>query len=275
MLPKAKKSYGQNFLIDQSVVDKILVAADLKKGESVLEIGPGTGLLTQALVGSKARIVAVELDHDLIEPLVKHFGDKIELIEGDILRIETLPVEDGAYKLIANIPYNITSAIIERFLTQSPRPTRMILMVQREVADRIVAKPPQMSLLSVVCQLYADCTRVVNVKAGSFRPIPKVDSAVVQFTLRSPSPYEGEGRGEVLDPERVIALAKMGFISKRKQLHHNLLPYVRVRIPEATSEDVKALFVSIGHDPRVRAESLTVADWIKLEEVIRNRSVQA
>ncbi|MCX6715180.1 MAG: 16S rRNA (adenine(1518)-N(6)/adenine(1519)-N(6))-dimethyltransferase RsmA [Candidatus Uhrbacteria bacterium] len=257
MLPRAKKSYGQNFLIDQSVVDKILVAAEITKGESILEIGPGTGLLTQALVGSKARVVAVELDHDLIEPLVNHFGDKIELIEGDILRLETLPVEDRAYKLIANIPYNITSPIIEKFLTQAPRPSRMILMVQREVADRIVAKPPQMSLLSVVCQLYANCSRVVNVRAGSFRPIPKVDSAVVQFDLKHSS-----------DPlaERIIHLAKMGFISKRKQLHHNLLPYLRVRKPEATSEDVKAMLVSIGHDPRVRAENLTIEDWVKLEK---------
>lgn len=259
MLPRAKKSYGQNFLIDQSVVDKILVAADLKKGESVLEIGPGTGLLTQALVGSKARVVAVELDHDLIEPLVKHFGEKIELIEGDILRIETLPVEDRNYKLIANIPYNITSPIIEKFLTQSPRPSRMILMVQREVADRILAKPPQMSLLSVVCQIYADCTRVVNVKAGSFRPIPKVDSSVVQFDLKQSShPFA----------ERIITLAKVGFISRRKQLHHNLLPYLRNLKPEATTEDIKALFVSIGHDPRVRAENLTLDDWIKLDQLI-------
>jgi 16S rRNA (adenine1518-N6/adenine1519-N6)-dimethyltransferase len=259
MLPRAKKSYGQNFLIDQSVVDKILVAADLKKGERVLEIGPGTGLLTQALVGSKAHVIAVELDHDLIEPLVKHFGDKIELIEGDILRIEKLPVEDRNYKLIANIPYNITSPIIEKFLTQSPRPSRMILMVQREVADRILAKPPQMSLLSVVCQLYADCTRVVNVKAGSFRPIPKVDSAVVQFDLKpSPHPFA----------ERVITLAKVGFISRRKQLHHNLLPYLRNVKPETTTEEIKSLFTSIGHDPRVRAENLTLEDWVKLDQLI-------
>ena len=258
-LPRAKKSYGQNFLIDQSVVDKILFAADLKKGESVLEIGPGTGLLTQALVGSKARVVAVELDHDLIEPLVKHFGDKIELIEGDILRLEKLPVEDRNFKLIANIPYNITSPIIEKFLTQSPRPTRMILMVQREVADRIVAKPPQMSLLSVVCRLYADCSRVVNVKAGSFRPIPKVDSAVVQFDLKQNS-----------DPsaERIIALAKMGFVSRRKQLHHNLLPYLRVRKPEATSDDVKSYFIALELDPRVRAENLTIEQWTKLEQMM-------
>jgi len=258
-LPTAKKSYGQNFLIDQSVVDKILVAADLKKGESVLEIGPGTGLLTQALVGSKARVVAVELDHDLIEPLVKHFGDKIELIEGDILRLQTLPVEDRGYKLIANIPYNITSSIIEKFLTQAPRPSRMILMVQREVADRILAKPPQMSLLSVVCQMYADCSKIVNVKAGSFRPIPKVDSAVVQFDLKqSPHPFA----------ERVITLAKVGFISRRKQLHHNLLPYLRNIKPEATTEDIKSLFTSIGHDPRVRAENLTLDDWIALDRKI-------
>jgi 16S rRNA (adenine1518-N6/adenine1519-N6)-dimethyltransferase len=263
MLPRAKKSYGQNFLIDASVVEKIVVAAEITKGETVLEIGPGTGVLTEALVRAGAHVIAVELDHDMIQPLKDKFGDKIELIEGDVLKKGVINSRPDPFKIVANIPYNITSAIIEKFLAHEPRPTRMILMVQKEVADRLLAKPPEMSLLSVVCQLYADVSRVAHVKAGSFRPIPKVDSAVVKFEV-FPPPLQGGGEGVVVGPERVIALAKAGFSSPRKQVHHNLLPYVRRLKPAATTEDVKSLLISIGLDEKVRAENLKVEDWERI-----------
>lgn len=267
MLPRAKKSFGQNFLVDPSVVQKIIEAASIQKGETVLEIGPGTGLLTEALVHAGARVIAVELDHDLITPLQEKFGDKIQLIEGDVLKLDLFPVQDSQFKLIANIPYNITSPIIEKFLAKGPYPTMMILMVQKEVADRILAKPPETSLLSIVCQVYATCSRIAVVKAGAFRPIPKVDSALVKFVLKS-SLFGKEGPGLVRDPERVIALAKAGFIAPRKQLHHNLLPYLRRLKFATTAEDIKNIFRSIHLDPRVRAENLTLSDWIKLDKVI-------
>ncbi|MFC1788234.1 ribosomal RNA small subunit methyltransferase A, partial [Patescibacteria group bacterium] len=131
MLPKAKKSYGQNWLIDQSVVEKIIAAAGIKKGETVLEIGPGTGVLTEALVKAGANVVAVEADKSLIKPLQEKFGDKIKLIHGNILHNSTTPpLHHLKYHLIANIPYNITSEVIRKFLTQDPKPYRMILMVQ-------------------------------------------------------------------------------------------------------------------------------------------------
>lgn len=257
MLPRAKKSYGQNFLIDQSVVEKIVVAAEIQKGEHVLEIGPGTGALTQALVDAGARVTAIELDHDLIAPLQEKFGDQIELVEGDVLDASlTQQLEDGSFKLIANIPYNITSPIIERFLAHKPRPSVMILMVQKEVADRILAKPGEMSLLSVVCQLYADCSRVTNVKAGAFRPIPKVDSAVVKF--------QGREHGEV---EAVITVAKAGFAARRKQLHHNLVAI----LPGKSADDIRGMLISVGLDPKVRAENLSIPDWIRLEQEMKNR----
>lgn len=276
-LPKAKKSFGQNFLIDGSVVNKIVEAADIQKGETVLEIGPGTGLLTDALVRAGARVIAIELDHDLIAPLKEKFGDKIELIEGDVLKMDVsriisgminsrdgldrpLHVHANAFKLVANIPYNITSQIIERFLSHEPRPTRMILMVQKEVADRILAKPPQMSLLSVVSQIYAECSRVTNVKAGSFRPIPKVDSAVVQFDLSLPLRGRvGEG---VAHSEQVIHFAKIGFSSPRKQLQNNLSSGL-----QKTSEEIKTALASLDLNPQIRAESLTIRDWERLEKL--------
>ncbi len=261
-LPKAKKSFGQNFLIDGSIVNKIVEAADIQKGETVFEIGPGTGLLTDALVRAGARVIAIELDHDLVAPLKEKFGDAIELIEGDVLKMDVnrLIGDSKTFKLVANIPYNITSQIIERFLSREPRPTRMVLMVQKEVADRILAKPPQMSLLSVVSQIYAECSRVTNVKAGSFRPIPKVDSTVVRFDLVS-SPLQRGDRGGSDFSEQVIHFAKIGFSSPRKQLQNNLSSGL-----QKTSEEIKTALASLGLNPQIRAESLTIQDWERLEK---------
>ena len=159
-----------------------------------------------------------------------------------------LQAGDNNFKLVANIPYNITSQLLERFLTTPPRPSRMVLMVQKEVADRITASPPNMSLLSVVCQLYAKCKRIAVVKAGAFRPIPKVDSAIVQLDVYHPKhPLLNK-----LDPEQVIAVAKRGFVSRRKQLKSNLGP------------SVVSILESLNIDQKVRAESLTVENWIQI-----------
>lgn len=266
MLPKAKKTFGQNFLVDQTAVKKIIDAAEIQKGETVLEIGPGTGILTNALICAGAKVIAVELDHDLVLDLQKKFGDKIKLIEGDVLCLfDASPKKDEKsinfirslkYKLVANIPYNITSSILERFLSKEPRPSRMILMVQKEVADRILAIPPKMSLLSVVCQMYANCSRISIVKSGAFRPIPKVDSAIVRFDIKTS-----------VDPsyaEHVIALAKQGFSSKRKQLQNNLSGYSK-----KTSEDIKNILNSIGLNQKIRSENLTLEDWERLFRKIR------
>jgi 16S rRNA (adenine1518-N6/adenine1519-N6)-dimethyltransferase len=249
--PRAKKSFGQNFLQDASVVRKIIAAADIQAGETVLEIGPGTGVLTSALVEAGAKVVAVEADHDLISGLQERFGGRITLVEGDILNPPRSFELTETYKLVANIPYNITSPILEKFLSHEPRPSRMVLMVQKEVADRISAKPPQMSLLSIVCQIYAEVTKVCNVPAGAFRPAPKVDSAVVKLDVRPLGPA---------DPESVIALAKIGFSHPRKQLHGNLAASGR-----GTSAEIKAALETIGLNPQIRAEGLTVGDWISLE----------
>ncbi len=253
MLPRAKKTYGQNFLVDKNVVRKIVAAADIVPGEAVLEVGPGTGALTGALVAAGAKVTAVEADRDLIPALREKFGDAIELIEGDILNTE-YRIPNTGYKLIANIPYNITSPLLYRFLTAKNPPSRLVLMVQREVADRIVARPPDMSLLSVVCQLYADVSKVANVPAGAFRPAPKVDSAVIRLDLRP---------AEVADPESVIRVAKAGFSSRRKQLHGNLSA-----ANIASSPSVKDALTSIGLPPTARAENLSVHNWIQLSRLI-------
>lgn len=264
MLPRAKKSFGQNFLQDASVLRKIVEAAEIVPGEAVLEIGPGTGALTQALVDAGARVIAVEADHDLIAPLHEKFGDRIELIEGDVLALDlthTLSLTRRgvasavSFKLVANIPYNITSPILERFLAHEPRPSRMVLMVQKEVADRMTAKPGEMGLLSVVCQLYAACKKACNVPRGAFRPIPKVDSAVVRLDLKA--------NAQCPEPESVIKLAKAGFSHPRKQLHGNLAAG-----GFGTSERVKGALASAGLDARARAEALSVDEWVALAKAL-------
>lgn len=246
-MPRAKKSFSQNWLNDKSVIKKIIAAAEIQTGEAVLEIGPGTGLLTEALVEAGASVTAIEMDVSLIEPLQEKFGDRINLIEGDALAVAD-PLENISYKLIANIPYAITSDILYTFLTRTHKPTHLILMVQREVADRILAKPPKMSLLSVMCQMYATCSKVTNVPRGAFRPIPKVNSAVIMLETKDAG-----------DAESTITLAKQGFSSRRKQLHKNLSA-----LPEIDSEMVKTWLTELGLDPRVRAENLTVDDWVRL-----------
>jgi 16S rRNA (adenine1518-N6/adenine1519-N6)-dimethyltransferase len=259
MLPRAKKSFSQNWLVDESVVRKIIAAADIQSGEAVLEIGPGTGVLTEALVEAGAGVTAVEADGALIEGLREKFGDHIDLIEGDALNHSTTePLNHSPYKLVSNIPYSISSDILNSFLTRTDKPTRLVLMVQREVADRIVAVPPKMSLLSVVCQLYAACSKVMNVPKRAFRPIPQVDSAVVLLETK-PN----------LDQEQTIALAKQGFSSRRKQLHKNLSA-----LPNIDSDAVKGWLTELGLDPRVRAENLTVDDWVRLTHMYHKFKAQ-
>lgn len=256
-MPKAKKSFGQNWLVDQSVISKILTASEISEGESVLEIGPGPGALTRALVTAGADLTAIEADSELVPALEQEFGEKIRLVHGDALQVPLEGVvSDYGYKLIANIPYNITSDILRRYLTQAPRPTRLVLMVQKEVADRIIAKPGEMSLLSVMCQLYAECKRVTKVPAGAFRPIPKVDSAVVQLDVH--------GRDE--DLEEIVRVAKAGFSSRRKQLQKNLSA-----AGIASAEHVKEVLVEIGFDARARAQELDAASWRKLTHTLQKK----
>ncbi len=280
MFPRAKKSYSQNWLVDESVLETILNAAQIKPGDKVLEIGPGTGILTQALVDSGARVTAIEADHELIANLRNRFGDRVDLISGDILtaniplltkeaslgspvglrpRVAVLrprglgevAIRERSYSVVANLPYSITSDVLKYFLTHRRKPSRIVLMLQREVVDRITAKPGDMSLLSIVCQLYAHCEKIADVPRGAFHPIPKVDSAIVRLDVIQ----DGSDR----EREDVIGIAKAGFSSPRKQLHGNL-----ARSLKTSSARVKEALAQLGVDPKVRAESLRVDQWILL-----------
>lgn len=252
MLPKAKKSFSQNFLRDNTIIENIIEAADLSVGDHVLEIGPGRGALTRALVDAGARVTAVEADQELVPFLTQAFGKTIHLVSQDIL---SYTPEDKPYRVVANLPYSITSAVLKKFLTIPNKPLSMVVMVQREVADRMCAKAGDMSLLSVVCQLYARVSKVVNVPNTAFIPVPKVHSAVVKLELY-PDPDK--------ETEAIIALAKIGFSSRRKQLQKNLANGLGV-----DSTKIKNVLAECGLAQRVRAQELTVDEWKTLHAMIR------
>ncbi|MFH1089812.1 MAG: 16S rRNA (adenine(1518)-N(6)/adenine(1519)-N(6))-dimethyltransferase RsmA [Candidatus Uhrbacteria bacterium] len=261
---KTKKSLGQNFLYDKNIVRKIVESAEVKSDDLVLEIGPGQGILTEALLGVGARVIAVETDEDLIEPLKEKFGDKINLIQGDILAATTwnsineiIVRANGysplrkSYSVVANIPYNITSPILETLFRAEPKPSRLTLMVQREVADRILAGPPDTSVLSIACQLYSEGKKMMKVSRGSFRPAPKVDSTVIRLDLRL------KQLGNV-DPEEVLKIVKVGFSSRRKQLHGNL-----EKVGICSSEKTREILKKLGLSEKARAENLSVEAWVE------------
>lgn len=254
---RPSKSKGQNFLTDQSVVDRIIAAADIKAGETVLEVGPGLGVLTGELGKRAGRIVAVELDRQALEFLHAEFFSygNLELIEKDVLRLNRTEVglSDFGYKVVSNLPYNITSKFLRLFIEQSPRPSEMVLMVQKEVAQRIVAESGEMSLLSLACQFYADCGMLFEVTRDRFWPAPAVDSVVIRLKLKENLPD--------VDVREMFRLARIGFASRRKQLHNNLASGLKI-----SSGEAKEALKSLGLDEKIRAQDLSVDDWMALVE---------
>ena len=253
------KGLGQNFLSDDTVLSGIADAAGIPEGAAVLEVGPGLGSLTRHLGERAARVVAVELDHDLVPVLRKELADcpNIEIVEGDIL--EFSPDEyfsDGEYYVAANIPYYITSAVIRHLLEGKARPKRLALTVQKEVAERICAAPGKMSLLSLSVQVYGSADIPMIIPASAFYPEPKIDSAVVRIEL-----YD-----EPLIPadqmDAFFELAKAGFGQKRKTLRNALSANLHRSPAEAES-----LLRSAGIDPQRRAETLTISEWSALLRV--------
>lgn len=247
---------GQNFLTDRSIVEKIVSAADLKKEDFILEIGPGEGILTENMVERAKKVVAIEIDGFLASKLKERFGksDRIQIIEGDILSIdlkEVIPPNQD-YRVIANIPYYITAKIIRLFLERDDHPKDLILMVQKEVAERIIEKPGKMSLLSVSVQYFADPDILFEVSRESFSPVPEVDSAVIRITPRASKPNKEE-------TSQFFRLARSGFSSKRKTLLNNLSNSLHLE----KSAVLPALKKS-GLSENVRAQELSIEDWERL-----------
>jgi 16S rRNA (adenine1518-N6/adenine1519-N6)-dimethyltransferase len=261
------KGWGQNFLIDKFVLRKIIDSAELKKSDIVLEIGPGIGTLTQELAKKAGKVISVEKDKKMVRILDETLGDfkNIKVIEEDVLKIKTAALNLKNYKLIGNLPFYITSPLIRKFLEKiEVKPREMILMVQKEVAQRICAKPPDMNLLAVSVQFYAESKILFYVSKNSFWPRPKVDGAVLKII-----PLTNTNR-KLIDTKLFFRIAKAGFSQPRKQLVNNLSKMLALSLPNGVKldkEKVKNWLLENGIQPSQRAETLSVKDWIKLTKI--------
>ena len=250
---RADKSLGQNFLQDDSVLEKIANAAEILGDDCVLEIGPGLGSLTRYLAVSAKQVTAVELDFDLLAPLqaVLQPYQNVRVVHGDILKLSISKLIDQPnYIVAANIPYNITSAIIRHLLESDITPRRIVLTIQKEVAERICAKPGDLSLLALSVQVYGKPSIVERIPAAAFHPAPKVDSAVLRIDIYN-KPLIPKGMLNTF-----FKLAKAGFGQKRKTLRNSLSS--GLHIPAGESE---SLLIQTGIDPMRRAETLSIDEW--------------
>ena len=258
--PRAKRSLGQNFLVDPNLQRKIAEALDAGPEDEVLEVGPGRGALTRHLVGKVGRLVLVELDDVLAADLQRAYGDRddVEVVHGDVLRV---PLADhvrdpGRLKVVGNIPYNITTPILFRLL-ERPRPLEIVLMVQEEVADRIVAAPgsPEYGALAVGVRSVAAAERLFRIGRKAFRPVPRVESAVVRIRPHRPEPL-----GE-LEEVRLRTLVRAAFQWRRKQLGKILRDHPDLLVPAAEAE---AMASRLGFDLQDRPERLSPEAFIRL-----------
>jgi len=252
------KLMGQNFLIDENILNKIIESADIKKDDTILEIGPGLGILTIELAKRARKVIAIEKDKNLCEILQKILDAEnvknVKIINADILK-SRYKIQDTNYKVVANIPYYLTSPLIRKFLETDYKPEFMVLMIQKEVAQRICAILPKMSLLAVSVQFYAKPEIISYVSKTSFYPAPKVDSAIIKII-----PHSNVGHTmSHINTEKFFKLVKTGFSAKRKMLINNLSRNLGI-----VSCELEIIFDKIGLGRKLRAENLTINDWIKL-----------
>lgn len=248
-----KKSLGQHWLKDRDVLIGIAEEAEITAEDTVLEIGPGLGTLTSELLRRAEKVIAVELDGELAQKLPGQFpGTSLEVINQDILTYNLTQLPKG-YVVVANVPYYITSKIIQLLTTSSNPPRTIVLLIQKEVAERIVAKPGDMSILAVSAQIYADVRLGGVVPAELFTPPPKVDSQVVILNML-PEPKVAEE-----NMKKFFRVVKAGFSAKRKKLRSSISSGLHISKPEA-----EQLLTSAGINPDNRAEELSVDDWLRL-----------
>ena len=256
----AKKSLGQNFLFDDSILAAIVSAASTQAQDNVLEIGAGLGALTQHLAAVAGRVVAVEIDQRLLPALRENIAPytNVDVIHADILARDPQSWFPGQpYKVVANVPYYITGAILEHFLGSGVKPHVLVVTVQKEVAARMTAGPGDMTLLAVSVQVFGEVEVVREISAGSFWPRPDVDSAVVRFRLRQ------EPVLTPADESAFFRVVRVGFSQKRKQLQKNL------RALGFKRAEIIRLMQDAGIAPQRRAETLSIAEWLSLYRAIQ------
>ena len=261
---KPKKRLGQHFLIDEAVLERILSATELSPGDIVVEVGPGLGILTEGLARQGAKIIAVELDSKLVVLLKKRLAafPDVKVVRADILKVaprqllqDNLPASElsRGYKVIANLPYYITSPVLSHFLEAQPRPSKMVVMVQKEVGEAIAAAPGKMRLLSVRAQFYSQPAIISYVPAASFYPPPKVDSVILRLDVYSQPPIE------VSDVAGFFDIVMHGFRSPRKQLRNSLAHSLGM-----PPSQVASLLEKAGIEAKRRAETLSLKEWREL-----------
>lgn len=248
-----KKSLGQHWLADVEALEAIAEAAEIRPGDTLLEIGPGLGHLTKYLLRYSRHVIAVEKDEELARKLaVSLQSQALKVIAADILKFDLTQLPRG-YKVVANIPYYLTSNLL-RILSESPNPPkRMVLLVQKEVAERICAQPGQMSVLAVSVQLFYDCELGIEVAAEKFDPKPKVDSQVVILTRRKKMPFKS------LDSQKFFQVVKAGFSGRRKKLRSSLAGGLHL-----SKQQTDKLLKSAGVDGDLRAQNLSLKDWYSI-----------
>ena len=259
---RQRKALGQHFLVNGRILDRIVAAAELTKYDLVVEVGPGAGALTRYLVESAGRVVAVEVDASLAQALAPRLGDPASLttVEADArtVQIESLVPAGVPYKLVANLPYYAANPIVRRFLEASHKPTLMVLTLQHEVAQGMAAPPGKMTMLSVAVQLFAQPTMICNVPPDSFRPPPKVDSAVIRLDVLPRLAVD------IGDPDDFFTTVRAGFSSPRKQLRNSLSHGLGVG-----GSDVHVLLEEASLDGARRPATLTMEEWAHLHRMRR------
>ena len=275
---RPQRQQGQNFLIDKKVLGKLIQSAELQPTDTILEVGPGFGVITCELVKHVKKVIAVELDKNLIPILRENTrGSKnLTIIPGDILKLnlKEYGIQNNEYRIVSNLPYSITSRFIRNALSQNPKPTDMTLITQRQVADRICAKPGgNMSLLSVSVQFFAQPKIIDYIKPESFWPSPEVESAIIKIdNIKTPID---------VNEKEFFRVAKIGFSARRKMLKNNLASGLKIGLPpdlspeasvkgEASAKggdsEIQKILESIGLNPTARAQDLSVEDWIRLAD---------
>jgi len=253
---RPNKAFGQNFLVDRSILLRIVEAAEIHPGDQVLELGAGTGVLTRELAKRARRVVAVELERNMLSLLgetTRNFTN-VELIERNLLYVDPADIFGSEpYKLVANLPYYITAPTFRHFLESANPPRLIVVMVQYEVAQRIVAEPGDLSLLGVSIQFYGKPKIITHVPARAFYPAPKVDSAILRIDMKDEIPLTREQR------DSFFRLVQAGFSERRKQLHNSLTHGLHRKDME-----VRATLLAANIDPSRRAETLSIEDWLRL-----------
>lgn len=269
---RAKKSLGQNFLVDEGVIERIVRAVGVRAGETIVEIGPGRGALTARLAEKAGRLVAVEFDRELASLLRERFGERenFELVEGDALVADLcgLIMPAARARVVANLPYYISTAILQRLIEQRRCVSEMVLMLQSEVVERIIAPPgtSERGFLSVLIEAYCEAEKLFDVGPGSFRPVPKVTSTVVRLSVRSDigAPVENEAL--------LWRIVSAGFAQRRKTIFNNL----RAASGELSQQielggGTKELLAAARIEPQRRAETLSLEEWARLANTIEGK----